>query len=723
MVDLLEQLKDSVTDSAKQQINDMLDHVRDDISDAAATLGLEKSPDREDKHGESAVSAEVGSNDETDMLEENILQSSDSQAIGYIGKSSEVQWLQRLQQETEHAEQSSARPGSPSRPGSPYGPPGTGSKAAKRRMEALKQRQQEKPHIPISTSTFYLDNEGTGVDYTVEPYKLPPVEVAQRLLDHYMNTVQDAFPMLPKHTFTDQVRQYYTSMAQGTPYHVPGKWLAILNLVFAIGARYSYLTGADWQADSRDHVIYQSRAHMLNMDEPSLVHQPDLMRVQMTALFAFYSSAVGNVNRAWVAIGIALRYALALGLHLRNEDETTKFARKENLVHAWWALYTLEASMSIIVGRPSLVAEDYYSTPLPLPASTEQLRNDTLLSRLHEQGRGTGLYDNPSEPKSAPSEPSNEGSFLKSMVHISMIAQRAMVGLYAAKVTTKSWKHMQGTITGLCNELELWATNLPSGISFLRPENQSNFVRERLILQMNYIRIKILITRPCLCRLDARIPDQTKASGDFNQKMARTCISAANSFTDTLPDYTNVAYLYQTGPWWSMIHHIMQVLTVLLLEVSYNTVHLPEDDKGILPRIKKLLRWLRVLKEKDRVAARAHDVAFSVLQGLATRTKSDLSDLLQDDVAASSLPAISTPHDQSTMEESDMGQVFSTGEYGYNHQTVDSSMSAFPSALYPDDPLLPEHSSHAGASLSGPLTPYPPFGNAFDNVHDEYNHL
>lgn len=164
-------------------------------------------------------------------------------------------------------------------------------------MRAFRERQQHKPIIPTSTSTFYLDGEGVEVEYNVDPYALPTIEVAQRLFDRYMSTVQDTFPVLAKQIFTDQVRHYFTSAIQGTPYRVPEKWLAILNLVFAIGARFSDLTEADWQADSRDHIIYQSRAHMLNLEEPSLVHQPDLLRVQITALFAFYASTVGNINR------------------------------------------------------------------------------------------------------------------------------------------------------------------------------------------------------------------------------------------------------------------------------------------------------------------------------------------------------------------------------------------------------------------------------------------
>lgn len=257
--------------------------VAEDISGVAATLGLRISPDPGDPHGESEVSAEASaevSSDETDILDEG------SQATGFIGKSSEVRWLRRLQQDAKSREET------------PSGPDGSNnSEAAKRRTEVKAQREQQKPDIPTKSSTFYLDGDGIEVDYSVERYELPTIEVAQRLLDRYMWTVQDTFPIVSRQTFTDQVRQYYVSIMQGAPFHVPERWLATLNLVFAIGARYSHLTGADWQADSRDHIIYQSRAHMLNLDEPSLLFQPDLMRVQVNALFAFYSSSVGNVNR------------------------------------------------------------------------------------------------------------------------------------------------------------------------------------------------------------------------------------------------------------------------------------------------------------------------------------------------------------------------------------------------------------------------------------------
>lgn len=252
-------------------------------------MGNASSP--EPQLGESELSAEVGSNDETDVLDKDIVQNRASQATGFIGKSSELQWYRSLRQEIERHEQGHEDPNSP------YGPPGASAESSMQRIAAQRQRQRQELNAPTSTSTFYLDGEGVEVDYTVDPYALPTTEVAQRLLELYMGSVQDVFPVLSQKVFSTQARHFITSMAPGRPMHVPEKWLAILNLVFAIGARFSHLTGADWQSDSKTYVVYQSRAHILSMCEPSLIHQPDLMRLQITALYAFYLTAVGNVNR------------------------------------------------------------------------------------------------------------------------------------------------------------------------------------------------------------------------------------------------------------------------------------------------------------------------------------------------------------------------------------------------------------------------------------------
>lgn len=55
-----------------------------------------------------------------------------------------------------------------------------------------------------------------------------------------------------------------------------------MNLLFAIGAKYSHFIGAEWRGDERDHLIYMTRAvHLLGLKNTiMIISGPDLELVQ-----------------------------------------------------------------------------------------------------------------------------------------------------------------------------------------------------------------------------------------------------------------------------------------------------------------------------------------------------------------------------------------------------------------------------------------------------------
>ncbi|KAH7108881.1 fungal-specific transcription factor domain-containing protein [Dendryphion nanum] len=729
MIALLEDLKVCVTEQDRRRIDALLAQVVDDVSNTAS-LFHPPQPTYDDRQGEVDVSAEVGSNEDLDIMDEDVLRNEGSRATGFIGKSSELQWLRRLRQDAERSK------GASSGLKGPYGPPGDSTEAAQRRTEALRKRQQHDSSIRMRTSasTFYLDNDNIDVSRTVNPFELPSRETAQRLLDGYMTTVQDSFPILPETLFKHQFDQYYTSVMQGMPSPVPPKWLAILNLVFAIGAKYLQLMEADWEIGGQDHHLYWSRAHALGLDGSFLVAHPDLMQIQTTALLAFYFLSIGHVNRAWVVMGFSLRFAHALGLHVRNEDRTATVPQKEILLRMWWGLYSLEGILSTIVGRPSFVLEEYCSAPLPLPLATEQLLDEALTCELHERYRGAGIHQNAPQVASAASEPPNAGSYLKSRVQVGIITQKVMIELYSASVVTKSWKQVQQATAGLCQQLEAWLVSLPSDLNFTQAKDSTSFQRERLMLQTYYIGTKILITRPCLCRLDRRIANQTKASSEFDKQTARLCVGAAKAVASLLPDLIDTTYLYKIGPWWSVVHNLMQALIVLLLEMSYGAVHFPEDGKEILPSIKKLIRWLSTMAKNNEVAGRAYTMALRVLQGLAPRLNADISDLIWEDAARSKDSETFDFEDQFTAGEHGRAYPFSAGAdagaFGgegmrasdfYNNQTGYASMFGIPARQPQAIPSFLGSLGGGGELLSDFPGLDPMFGNPFVTGYDEEN--
>jgi hypothetical protein len=249
----------------------------------------EKENDHAD-HGEAFVTASVGSNEDLEILGEDLMRSRESRQTGYIGQNSEVQWLRSVQRQAER--------GNTDPDGQRYGPPGASAQAINERSEALHERRQNaKPGSMhhVTDATFYLDSDDIEIDIAVDPYELPDPEVAEQLFECYLSTVHSTFPLMPAN-FEDQFRRYIGSLKQNRPYNVPEKWRAIMNLLFAIGAKYSHLIGAKWRGDERDHLIYMTRAvHLLGLrDTIMFISAPNLDVVQAVSLW--YSSVFFNIS-------------------------------------------------------------------------------------------------------------------------------------------------------------------------------------------------------------------------------------------------------------------------------------------------------------------------------------------------------------------------------------------------------------------------------------------
>lgn len=111
------------------------------------------------------------------------------------------------------------------------------------------------------------------------------------------------------------------------------------------------------------------------------------------------------------------------------------------------------------------------------------------------------------------------------------------------------------------------ATSLPDGLRFFdrRMGAGRQYVREQNALEMLYNNTKILINRPCLCRLDRRIVNQTASSNDFNERSAITCVASAKAIAQLLPNDPDrdLVILYESGQVISTYEvHKTQMLTI-----------------------------------------------------------------------------------------------------------------------------------------------------------------
>jgi hypothetical protein len=198
-----------------------------------------------------------------------------------MGKNSEITWMQRLNQENKFGSSSSADL----------------AQDAVQQVERGEHHQysnvpaETHENITVSQASYHLDDFPMPSLDAVDAYELPTSDAATRFFETYMSRVHPTFPIIGKSTFTTQFRRFMAG-------EVPGrKWLAIVNLIFAISARYSHVVRAEWRGDDRDHLIYFSRARLLSLNGDTLFQHADLQQIQVTALMALYLLCTNQINR------------------------------------------------------------------------------------------------------------------------------------------------------------------------------------------------------------------------------------------------------------------------------------------------------------------------------------------------------------------------------------------------------------------------------------------
>ena len=349
---------------------------------------------------------------------------------------------------------------------------------------------------------------------------------------------------------------------------------------------------------------------------------------------------------------------MSLGLNLKNENSGIRDTHKEIRYRVWWALYGLERQLGIMTGRPTSVENRDCTVPLPVPIEEESF-NDPSSGMQH--GETVRMMRRISSGDSAGTESSFASSqstrikqspksvtpptlqrvgfdFYKNIppslalyflchTRICVLTNNVLVSLYRAGAIKQSWASIQGQIALFDSKLEQWRSSLPPVFDFTKKQRDQQFVRERLSLGFFYYGTRILINRPCLCRLDRRIPNESTRCRAFNRKAAATCVRAATGMLGLMPAEPNPVGLYKVSPWWCLLHHLVQASAILMLELSFRADHMPNEVEEILESAKKAVYWLHEMSEEGVAAHRAWTICDNLLRRVAPKVGRDADDL------------------------------------------------------------------------------------------------
>ena len=218
-----------------------------------------------------------------DYTEEDYDSDGRVQAMGFVGEHSEMAWLYRL----------------------------------KRDLDQDILPIKETPERPaISSVNYFQDDSELSVLDPVDLTRWPPQHVADNLVDAYFHVVHPAFPIFGKTTFLHQYRYFYSN-----PNSRPGKkWLALLNLVFAIATRHLLLADQPWP-NYDDHQTFFARAWSVSIGQVAFVGTTRTcnrcrLRGWLLSIFCLLGKSIGQSSRGFSVslLGVLICGVSFLGL-------------------------------------------------------------------------------------------------------------------------------------------------------------------------------------------------------------------------------------------------------------------------------------------------------------------------------------------------------------------------------------------------------------------------
>ena len=206
---------------------------------------------------------------------------------------------------------------------------------------------------------------------------------------------------------------------------------------------------------------------------------------------------------------------------------------------------------------------------------------------------------------------------------LSIFTNDVVNSLYRAKAISVSWSTVQSKIADLNTRLDEWRTDLHPEFDFTRQNHKPIFRRHRMVLAFFYYSTLIIINRPCLCRIDRKIPNQSDKAKMFNREAASKCVHAACDMLALVPEQPDPIDLFKISPWWCLVHYLMQGGTILMLELSFRADHMPNEVDDVFDSAHKVLKWLQSMSKYDEAAHRAAKLCHQALRGVASRVGRD----------------------------------------------------------------------------------------------------
>ena len=189
---------------------------------------------------------------------------------GYIGKVSETSWMQRIHEYL--IEQRSA-----------FG------------FEMFSSQMDPHAAQAVAISYFMDDKNLLSIDEdSIDPHEAPPLPITLILTEAYFHAIQGSFQFVQRVPFLEELETF--SINTESPSWAQRRFLALANIIWAVGAQWLHQTQLERQGFAEHHLTYYARARALGLDHRIQFVQSDVQKVQGIAILVFYLLNNGSIQ-------------------------------------------------------------------------------------------------------------------------------------------------------------------------------------------------------------------------------------------------------------------------------------------------------------------------------------------------------------------------------------------------------------------------------------------
>lgn len=264
-----------------------------------------------------------------------------------------------------------------------------GSSSAGSFIQQVRKVVEQKTHTRSSAITRDQDNlplivPNEDIDQKQVDYALPTRKQADSLMEIYWRNVHSLYPFIGKRMTTADYRTLWDG--NGTILHEKS-FLCLLNLIFALASQVT----PPKERITLPSVFYARAKELLGLENTASIRY-----VQIYLHFGLYLQSTNESHQCWVFVGLAIRTAQSLELHVPETSErlTMNLRFRELIRRVWHACVLLDRVLAMTYGRPCMIDRKLsFSVPHPTAVDGEQLSLDAEMSGSLLQTEQPSLND------------------------------------------------------------------------------------------------------------------------------------------------------------------------------------------------------------------------------------------------------------------------------------------------------------------------------------------